>query len=135
MEIVNRYAPNFIFAHFPIKGNANHLAEVGYCIFQQDPEIFWRLNDILFSTDIDNLESDSFINTALAQLGVDFGQVNACLFDPNTDRILQNQVAELEKTHLYGTPTVFINGAPFVGPKPVRVYAIALRGLFYWLLK
>ena len=32
-----------------------------------------------------------------------------------------------------GTPTIFINGQGFVGPKPPRVYAIALEGLFYWL--
>jgi hypothetical protein len=28
---------------------------------------------------------------------------------------------------------VFINGDALVGPKPFRVYAIKLAGLFYWL--
>jgi len=39
----------------------------------------------------------------------------------------------VDKTGFYGTPTIFINGKAFVGPKPYRVYAIALKGLFYWL--
>ena len=135
IKLVDRYSPNFTFAHFPVKGNTNHLAEVGYCVYQQDQDKYWQLNDILFSTDISNLENDTYINDTLTQLGVDIGQVNACLFDPNTSRIVQNQVTELEKTHIFGTPTVFINGEALVGPKPYRVYAIALRGFFYWLTK
>ena len=135
IKLVDRYSPNFTFAHFPGKGNTNHLAEVGYCVYQQDQDKYWQLNDILFSTDISNLENDTYINDTLTQLGVDIGQVNACLFDPNTSRIVQNQVTELEKTHIFGTPTVFINGEALVGPKPYRVYAIALRGFFYWLTK
>jgi hypothetical protein len=135
MKLINQYAPNFTFAHFPVKGNTTHLAEVGYCVYQQDQAKFWQLNDVLFSTDITNLENDAFINTTLEQLGVDTGGVNACLFDSNTSQIIQNQISELEKTRLYGTPTVFINGEPLVGPKPYRVYAIALRGLLYWLTK
>lgn len=133
MKLVDRYNPDFVFAHFPVKGNTNHLAEVAYCVYQQDQDKYWQLNDILFSADKSVIETDAFINDTLTHLGVDTGQVNACLFDPNTARIIQNQVTELQKTHLFGTPTVFINGEALVGPKPYRVYAIALRGLFYWL--
>jgi hypothetical protein len=134
-KLVDQYGPNFIFAHFPVKGDTNHLAEVGYCVYQQDKDKYWQFNDIVFSADIANLETDTFINSTLTQIGADVDAVNACLFDSNTVRVIQNQVTELEKTHLYGTPTVFINGKPMVGPKPYRVYAIALKGLFYWLVK
>jgi len=135
LKLVDKYAPNFVFAHFPVKGDTNHLAEVAYCVYQQDPNKYWQLNDILFSADKSIMETDAFVNNTLTQLRVDIGQVNACLFDPNTSRVVRNQVTELEKTHLFGTPTVFINAEALVGPKPYRVYAITLRGFFYWLTK
>ena len=55
------------------------------------------------------------------------------MFGPQIKELIASQVQELEKTHLYGTPTVFINGEALVGPKPYRVYAIQLKGLLYWL--
>ena len=47
---------------------------------------------------------------------------------------MPQQLDEATKTGFYGTPTIFINGQSFVGPKPYRVYAIALGGLLYWLV-
>jgi len=34
----------------------------------------------------------------------------------------------LQKTHIYGTPTVFINNTALIGLKPYRVYERTLKG-------
>jgi len=69
----------------------------------------------------------------MKDLGPDLSGIGACLFDARTKQTVDQQVAELEKTGMYGTPTIFINGNALVGPKPYRVYAVMLKGLFYWL--
>jgi Thioredoxin len=135
MKLVDRFSPNFVFAHFPVKQSTTRLSEIAYCVYQQDQAKYWQLNDLFFSADISNLEKDSWVQDTLKSIGVDTGAVNACLFDSRTSQIIKNQVTELEKTHLFGTPTIFINGQPMVGPKPFRVYAIALKGFFFWLQK
>ena len=65
-------------------------------------------------------------------------QVVAGFYTRTTGRPLtavQALLKEIRKTNFYGTPTIFIDGTFYVGPKPYRVYAIALEGLFYWLKK
>jgi protein-disulfide isomerase len=66
-------------------------------------------------------------------LGLSWGEINRCLNDPGTEEAVGRQLDEVAKTNFFGTPTVFIDGQPFVGPKPYRVYAIAINGLLYWL--
>ena len=48
------------------------------------------------------------------------------------DREVQNQVNELKKTNMYGTPTIFIKDKAFVGPKPYRVYRSAINKFIFF---
>jgi hypothetical protein len=132
-ELANRYDVRYTFAHFPTKGDTGYLSEIGECIYQQRPEKYWEFNDALFATKVSNLEEREYVNKLVKDMGIELNGIQACLFDPRTKIKIKQQVVELEKTGLYGTPTIFINGNPLVGPKPYRVYAIMLKGLFYWL--
>ncbi len=73
------------------------------------------------------------IQKLIGDAGLDTGKMNACIADPATETTVKGQLEEIKKTKFYGTPTIFINGTPLVGPKPYRVYAIQLKGLLYWL--
>lgn len=132
-ELIKKYPVHYTFAHFPTKGDTEYLSEVGYCVYKQNADKYWQFNDLMFATDKDKLSDKNYVNQVISGLGIDIGNVQGCLFDPQTKIIIKQQVTELEKTGLYGTPTIFINGNPLVGPKPYRVYAIMLKGLFYWL--
>ncbi len=90
------------------------------------------MNDVLFSTDKANLDNQGFIQDTLTSLGLDAGSINQCVNSLATEDTVKQQLATVAKTNFYGTPTVFINGTPLIGPKPYRVYAIELRGLWYW---
>ncbi len=132
-ELVKKYDVRYTFAHFPTQDDIENLSEIGECIYQQKPEKYWDFNDALFATNVSNLENREYINQLIKDMGFDLNGIQACLFDAQLKLIIKQQVVELEKTGLYGTPTIFINGNPLVGPKPYRVYAIMLKGLFYWL--
>jgi len=132
-ELVNKYDVRYTFAHFPTKGDTEYLSEISECVYQQRPEKIWEFNDALFAASVTGLENKDYVNQLIKEMGFDLNGIQACLFDPQIKMKIKQQVLELEKTGLYGTPTIFINGNPLVGPKPYRVYAIMLKGLFYWL--
>jgi glutaredoxin len=132
-ELVQRYQPNFIFIHYPVIDSSDYLTRVGYCIDQQNPQLYWTFVDSLFQSDKSQLEDKAFISQAIAQLGINQAEIDQCAEEQQTKDEVQRQLKEVEKTGFYGTPTIFINGDALVGPKPYRVYAIRLKGLFYWL--
>ena len=132
-DLANKYNVSLTYADFPTKEKTDYLSKVDYCANQQDPARFWTLNDALFASEKTNLENTDYIQKLFADAGLDTGKMNVCISDAATEKTVQGQLNEIKKTKFYGTPTIFINGTPFVGPKPYRVYAIELKGLLYWL--
>jgi protein-disulfide isomerase len=133
MDLARHYGASVTFLHYPVKETTDYMSKVSYCAYQQDPSKYWAMNDAFFGTDKATMDGDGFVQTTLTGLGYDYTKIQACLNDPATETAVQNQLAQIEKTKFYGTPTISINGEWFVGPKPYRVYAIKLAGLFYWL--
>lgn len=132
-KLAERYNTELVYLEYPVKLKTDLLNRVGFCAYQQDEAKYWQLNDILFTAEKDKLDDQDFIDTRLTGLGFDMNDLNTCVNDPQTETAVQTQLAETVKTKFYGTPTIFIGDEVFVGPKPYRVYAIALKGLLYWL--
>lgn len=133
LQMVDKYQVGLTFLHYPVKEKTDSMSRLGACVYQQDQDKFWKLNDVLFASDKTLFENQDFLNKTLVDLGLSSEKVMDCANDPQTEEQVQKQLDEILKTNFYGTPTIFINGNAFVGPKPYRVYAIALKGLFYWL--
>ena len=126
-KLVREKKANYIFAHYPAKENTNYLSEVGYCVYKEYGEKFWAFNDYLFTVDKVEIYQPEYIGTILKNFDFDVSKINDCINNPATKEAVNNQVNQLRKTHLYGTPTVFINGKGLVGPKPYRVYKSMLN--------
>jgi len=132
-QLVQKYNVQFIFADYPVKESSDYLSRVGACVYQVDPEKFWPLTDQLFAADKPNLGDTAFVDGLLTNLGLDPAEINACAADPQTEAVVSEQLHQIRNTNFPGTPTLFVNGVAAVGPRPYRVYAILLRGPFYWL--
>ena len=132
-SLVDEFKPEFYFGEYPTKLSTDYLSRVGYCVYQADPEKYWKMNDALFTEEVSLLEDKSATDAILTNLGLDTAAINACVDDPATEENVQKLFTEIRKTNFYGTPTVFINGESLVGPKPYRVYAIQMEGFFFWL--
>lgn len=131
--MADKFKISFTYLDYPVKESSDLLSRVGACVFQKDQAAYWKLNDILFSTDKANLSNETFIRDTLNSLGLDAASITSCANSSTTQETITRQLAEITKTNFYGTPTVFINGGEaLIGPKPYRVYAIQLRGLIYW---
>lgn len=131
-KLVEKNDVSFTFAHFAVKGETNFLSEFGYCAYKQDKDKFWQFNDALFISDKQNLSDRAHAEKIASNLGYDTAKINECMSTTETKEVIDKQFIELQKTHTYGTPTVFINGVSFVGPKPYRVYERALKGWRFW---
>lgn len=131
-KLVKNNNVSFTFAHFPVKSETNFLSGFGYCAYKQDQDKFWQLNDKIFASDKEKISSVSFVENIASGIGYNLSEIKTCIADPSTQEVVGKQSLELQKTHIYGTPTIFINGEVFVGSKPFRVYERALRGWRFW---
>jgi protein-disulfide isomerase len=133
MDLVRKTGISFTFLHYPVKEKTDFMSRVGYCTYLQDQNKYWMVNDAFFTMDRADLENETAVRQLVTAAGEDPDKVFACVNDPQTEVTVQKMLDEITKTKFFGTPTVFINGKPLVGPKPYRVYAIMVQGLFYWL--
>ena len=123
---------NYIFAHYPAKGNTTALAETAYCVNKDYGDKFWDFNDYLFTAYKNYILDPANTDSILAHFNFDVKKIDACATSIETKNAVQNQVEELNKTNIYGTPTIFINSKAFVGPKPYRVYRSAINKFIFF---
>lgn len=132
-DLAKRYNTSLSYVNYPTKESTDYFSRLSYCVNQQAPDKFWQFNDILFEGEKTQLDDPAYISEVITGLGIDENAIKFCASDGQTETTVQKQLTEIQKTRFYGTPTVFLNGKAFVGPKPYRVYAINLKGLLYWL--
>jgi protein-disulfide isomerase len=132
-SLVDRFHVSLTFIHYPVKEPTDRFSKLGYCVNKISPDKFWAYNDQMFVGNKTNLDDPTYINTLLDTAGIDSAKINACIDDPQTEATVKAQMEQVASTGFTGTPTIFLRDQVFIGPKPYRVYAIALRGLFYWL--
>jgi protein-disulfide isomerase len=131
-KLIEKKNANYVFAHYPAKGDTTFLAEAGYCVNKDYPEKYWDFNTYLFSTDKDYVLNKGNLNEILGKFNFDVKKINNCANTTETKKAVENQVKELNKTNIYGTPTIFINSKAFVGPKPYRVYRSAINKFIFF---
>lgn len=126
-DLLKKNPANYVFAHFPVKSATEYLTAVGVCAYDADKEKYWKLNDVLFASAEDKIENPVFVDGLLSNIGFDPVKIKICAESVATKTVVETMLAEIKKTGIYGTPLIFINGTPLVGPKPARVYENMLR--------
>jgi hypothetical protein len=133
LKLVEKKNSNFIFAHYPAKGEVTDLlANVSYCVNKDYPNEYWDFNSYLFSAEKDYILDKANLSEILGKFNFDVKKVNECANSVETKNEVEKEVKELNKTNIYGTPTIFINGKAFVGPKPYRVYRSAINKFIFF---
>ncbi|MBS3142434.1 DsbA family protein [Candidatus Woesearchaeota archaeon] len=118
---------NIVFAHFPTKGMTEYLSAYDYCLYEKDPELLWHFNDALFQEPVESLTNEQRILDIISSFGIDAHEIQECTTMNATQSRVQEQLAALQTLGVYGTPTVFVDGQPLVGPRPFRTYKSLLR--------
>ncbi|MBS1266295.1 MAG: hypothetical protein MAG795_00262 [Candidatus Woesearchaeota archaeon] len=126
-KLAERQDVNFIFAHLPVKEDTRFISNILNCINEVDSKKFVEFNDELFSTDVSVLRNEDYLLKVVEKIGLDKEAIRQCSDTERIQNLTRLQISEIQKTGIYGTPTVFINGDVVVGPKPYRVYKRLLK--------
>ncbi len=126
-KLAERYDVNFIFAHIPIKDNTYFISDIVNCINKVDKKKFMEFNDEVFASENPEIESEEAIYSIIEKIGLNKENIKQCVNEESIKKLTLAQVKEIQKTGIYGTPTVFVNGEAVVGPKPYRVYQRPLK--------
>jgi protein-disulfide isomerase len=132
-DLAERFDAGLTFLHYPVKEPTDKFSRIGYCVNRLAPEKFWDFNDSMFEGDAADLDDDAYLDELMARSGLNPAEIKTCSDDAETETIVAKQMQEIVDTGFTGTPTVLIRDHLFIGPKPFRVYAIALQGLLYWM--
>jgi len=132
LKLVENKNAEFIFAHYPAKGDTTYLSDAGYCVNKIYPDKYWDFNDYLFTADENYILNKENLDKILESFNFDVKKVNECSNNLEAKTVVENQIKELNKTGLYGTPTIFINDKAFVGHKPYRVYRSAINKFIFF---
>ena len=125
-EALRNILPNYagkvrvIFKDFPLEQIhpwARTAAIAGRCAYQQKPEAFWKLYDLIY----DNQEIISAGNAwgkmvdYAGPSGLDADVFKGCMASPEAGAAVSASHANGEKLEVSSTPTVFVNGRRMVG--------------------
>ena len=109
-----------IFKDFPLEQLhpwARTAAVAGRCAYQQKPDAFWKLYDLIY----DNQEVISAANAwgkvldYASQSGLDAEAFKTCMASPEAGAAVNASHTNGEKLEVNSTPTVFVNGRRMVG--------------------
>ena len=116
-----------VFAHYPLSfhQNAKPASIMAQEAWEQDPEKFWKLHDLMFGNQKDLSEEN--ITKWAKEAGVDVAKLDDARKKKHEDFL--NKVQEIgNKVGVEGTPTVFMNGRkwePSSGFTPEAILAAA----------
>jgi len=121
-ELAKKNQVEVAYVFYPTHKEAEYLTKYDYAIKQVAPEKYLEFVDRMYSESTDNVASESTTLHLIESLGIDRQQINEVVNQANIEEVVLKLIYEIDKTGIYGTPTIFIKGTPVVGPKPYRVY-------------
>ncbi len=121
MEVVERYPSEvrLVFKNFPLDMACNadvteqlhpygcKMAVMARCASREDPELFWRFHDSVFT--FEQFSDDALDQLALA-LGVDAEPFWTCVGEREVFDEVRNDIALARSLGVDSTPTVYVNG-------------------------
>lgn len=126
-KLLQKNKVDYIFVHFPVKQETEYITAYAYAAYKQNPEKFWQLNELFFASLKSELENKDYVFGLIRNLGFDLEKIKSSAESKEMQDKIFDMYEETKQTGIYGTPTIFINGKAFVGPKPERVYRRVLR--------
>ncbi len=120
--------------HFPLDDSCNPLIETpfhpGSCLLSRaalcagKQQRFWEMNDLLYSPgDLSGATWEEKVEVAAQHAGLNISRFRECLASPETQKELDQDIAEGLRLELNGTPSFVVNGQIHLGMIPPGVFA------------
>ncbi|MEW6721866.1 MAG: thioredoxin domain-containing protein [Candidatus Micrarchaeota archaeon] len=117
----------YVFKPFPLP-NHNYSFEAARAVLcARDQGKQDELRDSIFAQqEVCAADGHLAIKTLAQKAGLDMARFNDCYDNNRTDAELERYVQQGKDSHIYATPTFFINGKPIVGPRPIEEFRAAI---------
>jgi protein-disulfide isomerase len=125
LQLLEEYKDSvyYVFKPFPLP-NHNYsfdAARAVLCAERQGME--WQLKEAIFAQqEVCAAEGHLAIKELAVEAGLNMSEFNRCFDQNETGAELEKFVQQGKDSHIYATPTFFINGKPIVGPKPIEEF-------------
>jgi len=118
---------NFIYVDFPLTNHefAYESAVAAKCVWLNDQELYWDYHFKLFESE--NGLSEEFLTNTASELGVNMEQFNNCITGELSKLLVDADYQQGLDSHIYGTPTFFINEDTLVGAISYREFKKVLK--------
>ena len=122
-RLKEEYDPNIIFIHHPTKPTTSYMTGIVQCTYEaSEGDEWWSLMRTFFASDIEDLHEPEYVYDLVEEAGYDSNSIAECAASERIEDLVSAQRQEVINTGIYGTPLIFVNEEPVVGPKPYRVY-------------
>jgi hypothetical protein len=130
-DIVDATKPSFSFIHFPVHQETEYVAPYDYCIRKTQASNYQDFLELMFNNSVEVISQEENLQQLLTNAGFEMEKITECLQDSEALQTTEKELQQVQKTGIFGTPTIFVNGTPVVGPKPERVYKRLLRNTWF----
>ena len=133
LVVNNKNSLEFVFVHLPLHKEHEYISKLENCLYQESKTAFWKFHNALMQMNIADLDNQENVYSILDGIEeVDKKKMVFCSQTIQAEELLQQQISEIKKMNVEGTPTIFVNSQTFIGPKPLRVYERQLSTNVDW---
>ena len=118
---------DYMFVHYPTRPTTAYLTGLTQCAYEADVRRWVDLVDKFFTTEPEVLHNEDAVYDLVETVGYDRDEIRSCATSEVIQETVQTMRQQVVRTGIYGTPLIFINDQPVVGPKPYRVYRFMLE--------
>ena len=123
-ELLERHDIYYVFKPLPLErhNNSYDTAVAVLCAEKQNKS--WELRRRVFlQQEICSASGDLAIKELAKDAGLDMEEFSRCFDNNETGAELDRYIQQGKDSHVYATPTFFVNGEPLVGPKSLEEFA------------
>lgn len=117
----------YVFKPFPLPNHQNSYETAKAVLCAEEQGKHWVIKDMIFQQQmICAEEGEIAVDNLAEQAGLDMEAYQACMHGSGASERLDGFIQQGKDSHLYATPTFFINGKPLVGPQSLDEFDEAI---------
>ena len=104
----------FVTKYYPGHGSGQQAHLVGWCLYEQNPEAFWKYHDLVYA-DQTNTNNVGVMKAHAQKAGGDLAKIESCLSAKKYDARLAEETAQGRALGFGGTPAFYVNNVEVEG--------------------
>ena len=129
-EILREYDGRvyYVFKPFPLPNHNNSRDAAIAVLCANDQGRQWELREEIFrQQEVCSTDGSMAIKRLANDAGLNMTAFEGCFDNKETEAELESYIQQGKDSHIYATPTFFINGKPLVGPRPIEEFRKAIE--------